>query len=81
MRAFEFTGASVTLNVDRTEYIKTKMDEIGNWLDNNLTKIKTLLTRQTSGNAALSIQISSVTNGFSRQMSGRFLNNLLRRGY
>ena len=81
MRAFDFTGASVTLNMDRTSYIQTKMDEIGGWLDNNLTKIKTLLTRQTSGNAALSIQISSVTNGFSRRMSGRFLNNLLRRGY
>lgn len=81
MRAFNFTGASVTLEVDRTQYIQTKMDEINSWLENNLSKVKSLLIRQTNGSANLSIQLSSVTNGFSRQMSGRFLTNLLRRGY
>lgn len=80
-RAFDFTGASVTLNVDRTQYIQTKMDEIGGWLNDNLEKIKALLIRQVNGNGSLSIQLTSVTNGFSRQMSGRFLQNLLRRGY
>ena len=81
MRAFEFTGASVTLNVDRTQYIQTKMDEIGNWLNENLTKIKTLLIRKVSGNAAMSMQFTSVTNGFGRKVRGDALNALLGRRY
>lgn len=63
MRAFDFTGASVTLNVDRTSYIQTKMDEIGSWLDNNLSKTKALLIRTSQGNGMVGINLSSVTNG------------------
>jgi len=81
MRAFEFSGASVNLNVDRTQYIQTKMDEIGGWLNENLEKVKALLIRQTNGSATMSIQLTSVTNGFSRYASGRYLSNLLRRGH
>lgn len=40
MCAFDFQGASTQLNVDRTQYIQTKMDEIGNWLEQNLKELK-----------------------------------------
>ena len=63
MRAFDFQGASVQLNVDRTQYLQTKMDEIGSWLDNNLEKSKALLIRTTQGNGLVGIGLSSLTNG------------------
>lgn len=68
MRSFDFTGASVTLNVDRTNYIQTKMDEIGTWLENNLTKQKALLIRSTQGLGNIGISLTSVTNGLNRYM-------------
>ena len=40
LSAFDFQGASTQLNVDRTQYWQTKMDEIGNWLNDNLEKLK-----------------------------------------
>jgi len=62
MRAFNFTGASTSLEVDRTQYIQTKMDEIGSWLDNNLIQAKSLLIRTMTGNGRTNIQLTSVTN-------------------
>lgn len=62
-RKFEFTGASVTLNVDRMDGIKAKMDEINSWLDANLEKQKSLLLKQFQSFARTGVSLSSVTNG------------------
>lgn len=81
MRSFDFSGASVTLNVDRTEYIKVKMDEINSWLDKNLQKSKMLLIRRSNGSITVGVGLSSVTNGFSRYLNNYTLNRLLARRY
>jgi len=62
MRAFNFTGASTTLEVDRTQYISTKMDEINGWLNDNLTNAKTLLVKRMFGAGVNGISLTSVTN-------------------
>jgi hypothetical protein len=36
MNTFNFSGQSAQLDVDRTQFIQTKMDEINNYLDQNL---------------------------------------------
>lgn len=78
MRSFEFTGASVSLNVDRTQYIEKKMDEINSWLDNNLEKQKELMIRKGNTAGNLGIALTSVTNGYSLRYPGQ-LRGLFRR--
>lgn len=78
MRSFEFTGASVSLSVKRTEFIEKKMDEINSWLDNNLEKQKELMIRKGNSAGNLGVGLSSVTNGFSWRYPGQ-LRGLFRR--
>lgn len=78
MRSFEFTGASVSLSVKRTEFIEKKMDEINSWLDNNLEKQKELMIRKGNSAGNLGIQMSSVMNGYSFRAPGQ-LRGLFRR--
>ena len=80
MRGFEFTGASVTLNVNsRKEAIQTKMDEINGWLDNNLKATKELMIRSSNSAGNLGISISSVSNSTYPLRYPGVLRGLLRR--
>ena len=80
MRSFSFSGASTTLEVNRTQYIQTKMDEIGRWIDSNLTNAKTLLMKRLYGAGVNGISLTSVTNrigyNWRSPMYIRMLNNL-----
>ena len=80
MRAgMEFTGASVTLNIDRTQYIQYKIDEIKSYLDENLQKEKKLLIRQFGGMGITGVQMTSVTNAFNRFYNKQAMARLIRR--
>lgn len=39
-RAFTFSGASTTLDVDRTQYLQMRSADAGAWLETNLTNVK-----------------------------------------
>lgn len=80
MRAgMEFTGASVSLNIDRTQYIQYKIEEIKSYLDENLQKEKKLLVRQFGGMGVTGVQMTSVTNSFNRFYNSQAMARLLRR--
>lgn len=60
--AFEFSGLSTSLTVDRREAIVYKIDEIKGFLDNNLAKIKKLAV-QTAGTGTSSTGETSNSTG------------------
>lgn len=61
VNAFDFTGQSVTLNIDRTQYIQSVMDNLEQSFDEPLRKTKKILIRR-SGPGALHITINPTTN-------------------
>ena len=79
MRSFNFTGASVTLDTtQRLSGIEKKMDEIGSWINDNLTKTKELMIRHSNTGGNLGVALTSVTNGYSPRYPGQ-LRGLYRR--
>ena len=77
MSAFNFTGASTSLEVDRTGHIREKMNEAGKYIDENLSKIKDNLVR-TSSAGVLSVAITPSTNSSVRLTSSWMLTRLFR---
>src|SRR6266481_622828 len=61
MTDIDFQGATVQLNMDRTQYIQTMLDQFNTDIDQNLQKTKKLITRS-SGAGVLGISISSSTS-------------------
>lgn len=68
MLAFEFTGQSSTLTIDRTQYISALMDNMNSWLDSNLTNYKRTTLRR--GVGMLHVTVSPV---FNLGSGGKFL--------
>jgi hypothetical protein len=65
LSTFDFQGGSIQVNVDRTPFIQTKMDELGNWLDSNLTTIKgAMLSRSSIGHLHVSVSYGGQNNNF-----------------
>lgn len=65
MRAFEFQGQDVSLNIDRTNYIQTIMDTANSWLDNNLRDLKQSIAVQSAyGSRAIATISLSPTSNF-----------------
>lgn len=64
MRAFDFQGQAVTLNIDRTQYIQAVMDQANNWLDANMSAIKTSVQVASSmgSRAVATISLSPTSN-------------------
>ena len=62
--AFDFQGASTQLNVDRTQYIQYKIDEINSWLDGStgLKAAKDTTIRNSNSGGALSLSLTPSTN-------------------
>lgn len=78
LSAFDFQGASTQLNVDKTQYWQTKMDEIGSWINENLEKLKNNVIRAGSAgvlNLSLtpSLNWSPLTGTFGGWWSGSAL--------
>jgi hypothetical protein len=65
LSTFDFQGGSIQVNVDRTQFIQTKMDELGNWLDSNLTSIKGgMLSRSSIGHLHVTVSYGGQNNNF-----------------
>lgn len=64
MRAFEFQGQDVSLNIERTQYIQTVMDQANSWLDNNLstTKQSVMVTAMMGSRAVATVSLSPTSN-------------------
>lgn len=64
MRAFEFQGQDVSLNIDKTQYIQTVMDQANSWLDNNLreSKMSTMVAASMGSRAMATISLSPTAN-------------------
>lgn len=66
MKAFNFTGQSVTLEIDRTQYIQTIKDGINTWLEEQIPLAKKVWARSGSGSrygmGALSVSMWSGTS-------------------
>ena len=77
MSAFSFTGASTSLEVDRSSHIKEKMADVGRYLDENVSKIKDNLVRSSSV-GVLSITVSQSTNSQLRIPNSWLLSRLFR---
>lgn len=73
LSAFNFAGGSISVDVDRTPFIQTKMDELNSWLEANLTQVKSAnLTGRSIGVLHLSVSQGGLNNNF--RASGRLLN-------
>lgn len=69
MKAFDYQGGSISLNVDRTGFLQSRADQASSWLDSNMRPVKAAVARQISPSGRLSITRSSSHNnnfGFSR---------------
>lgn len=64
MRAFEFQGQDVSLNIDRTQYIQTVMDSANSWLDSNLrdTKMSAAILASSGSRALATVSYSPTSN-------------------
>ncbi len=73
LATFDFQGGSISVNVERTQYIQTKMDEMGSWLDSKLTAIKSVnLAGRSIGILHVSVSQGGLNNNF--RARGRLLN-------
>ena len=77
MSSFQFTGASTSLEVDRTGHIKEKMADVGRYLEENVAKIKDNLVRKSSA-GTLSISVSPSTNSQLRLSNSFVVSRLFR---
>lgn len=59
--AFDFQSLSVNLQVDRTQFIQTKMDELNTWLEEHIKRAKRLTLRQGSV-GHLTVTVGNLTN-------------------
>lgn len=55
MLAYEFTGQSTNLTIDRTQYISSLMDNMNSWLDSNLTNYKRNVLRRGVGQLHMTV--------------------------
>lgn len=70
---FDFQGGSIQVNVDRTQFIQTKMDELNSWLETNLTNAKAVaLSGRSIGVLHVSVSQGGLNNNF--RARGRILN-------
>lgn len=73
LSTFDFQGGSITVNVDRTQFIQTKMDELNSWLESNLTNVKSVnLAGRSIGVLHISVSQGGLNNNF--RARGRILN-------
>jgi hypothetical protein len=64
-RAFDFQGQDISLNIDRTNYIQTIMDNANSWLESNLPSLKQSIAVQAAyGSRAIATISLSPTSNF-----------------
>lgn len=63
-RSFEYQGQDISLNVDRTQYIQTIMDQASSWLSENMRDLKLSLAVQGAygSRATTTISLSPTAN-------------------
>lgn len=65
LSTFDYQGGSISVTADRTQYIQTKMDELNNWLETNLTSSKTVVVSKGSlGHLKITLSQGAQNNSF-----------------
>ncbi len=80
--AFNMSGQSVTLDVDRTASIEAEISRVQSYIDQNLKQTKRLHIRRTGGGGVLGVNVASKSFNWAPPLFGRmgyFLDRMLYR--